>query len=177
MGAEHSDRYVKIGRIGKARGLHGVVRIIPDSPDFSELLEHNALFYTKQDPLGFIPIRVEEVQTEFKRNQTSFFVKFDRITNRSDAEKVLEKTLWCDQNRIPLLQKTTDDTLVGYQVFNNQAWFGEVLEVLENPAHPILEVKTERDIILIPMVEFYISETNHSRKSIQGINLDLLSEI
>ncbi|TVQ67372.1 MAG: 16S rRNA processing protein RimM [Balneolaceae bacterium] len=180
MGVENSGRYVEIGRIGKARGLHGVVKVIPDSPDYSDLLAKNSLVYLKENIPGFIPLRVEDLQTENKRNQQSFFVKFDRITNRSDAEKASDKSLWADQKKVQLIQKNrivSDESPIGYLVYYNGSLYGEVLDIIENPAHPILEVKTKTGLLLIPMVDEYISETDHRDKTLTGLNLDQLSEL
>lgn len=180
MGDNDSDRYIEIGRIGKARGLNGVVRFLPDSTKCIDLLENNALFYIKEGHFGYTPLRVEEILKEVKRNQTSFFVKFDRITNRRDAEKAAEKTLWADSQLAQLLNREDLEEkrdLTGYTVLFDGSYFGDVSDLIDNPAHPILVVRTESGQLLIPMVDHYISETDHSSKTITGKHLDLLRDL
>ena len=91
------NRFVEIGRIGKPRGLDGVVRFMPNEIFIDDLFDHYNLFYIKSSRSDFIPARVEQVHVELKQNQQLFFVKFDMIASRSDAEAAVNKALFFEK--------------------------------------------------------------------------------
>lgn len=172
------NRFVEIGRIGRPRGLEGIVRFMPNQNFNDDLFDRADLYYMKNERSDLVPSRIESVHVEAKRNHQSFFVKFDMIANRTDAEDAQNKAVFIKTEMFDEVAKPADDddSYIGYTIQFDGEEFGEVLDVMMNPAHPILEVKHGAGTILIPMVEEYVEDTDHENGIIFCINLDQLTE-
>lgn len=172
------NRFVDVGRIGRPRGLDGVVRFMPNDNFLKGLFDQTDLLYIRDSRSDLIPVRIQNVHIESKRNQTSFFVKFDMITDRVGAEEAQNRLLFIESRYLNELLPATEneDSVIGYTVRYNNADFGKVLDIMDNPAHPILEVKVDAGTILIPMVDEYIKQTDHENHVLICINLDQLLE-
>lgn len=172
------NRFVEIGRIGRPRGLEGVVRFMPNQNFNDDLFDRADLYYMKNDRSDLVPSRIESVHVETKRNHQSFFVKFDMIANRTDAEEAQNKAVFIKADVFDEVAEPADDgeSYIGYTIQYDGREFGKVLDVMMNPAHPILEVKHGAGTILIPMVEEYVDETDHENGIIFCINLNQLTE-
>ena len=172
------NRFVEIGRIGRPRGLDGVVRFMPNEFFVDGLFDQTDLLYVRDSRSDLVPVRIKDLHIESKRNQTSFFVKFDMITDRAGAEDAQNRLLFVESRYLEDLTPETvdDDSVVGYTVRYLDTDFGEVLDIMENPAHPILEVKVDAGTLLIPMVDEYIGHIDHENHLLIGRNLDQLLE-
>lgn len=175
-----TSRFNEIGRIGRARGLEGWVRILPEPNSPTNFFTESALVYIKNKRSGFQPLRVEDYYAEEKKNQLSFFVKFDIITDRTTADSLKDKALFSDQfNPEEEITEDTSDSeidMTGYEIRSDSRVFGHVLDMFQNPAHYILEVKTESSALLIPYVEEYVERAAHDERIIYCQNLDQLIE-
>lgn len=172
-----NSRFREIGRIGKPRGLEGVIRFLPNDLIDADLLTTGTIVYMKNDRSDLIPARIESVHREEKKNQQTFFVKFDLIANRSDAENAMDRAIFTDQPSPSEITKPEEPDITGYIVKYDDRQIGSVLDSLDSPAHSILEVKFESSTLLIPRVDEYIAEINHDDKTIHCINLDQLIDI
>jgi 16S rRNA processing protein RimM len=172
------NRFIEIGRIGRPRGLEGIVRFMPNQYFTDGLFDRVDLFYMKNNRSDLVPTRIEDMYVETKRNQQSFFVKFDMITTRDDAESAKNRALFMERDFLekPPSASGEEPSLFGYTVWFDGKEFGEVLDVLENPAHPILEVKHGISTILIPLADQFVDETDHEKKVVFCRNLDQLTE-
>ena len=178
MAAFANDRFIEIGRIGRPRGLEGVVRFMPNDIFTAELFDHITLFYMRNKRSDLVPARIERTYTESKRNQQMFFVKFDMIANRSEANEAMNRVLYVEKELAEnfIDQKLSEPlSLGGYTVMFEGKEFGHVLDVLQNPAHPILEVKYGNDTMLIPMVDEFIESTDPESEILFCKNLDQLT--
>ena len=175
-----NSRLYEIGRVGRPRGLDGWVRFEPDSSYTATLITKNRIVYINDHRSGYRPLRIEDLFTEEKRNKVSFFVKFDMITSRTLAEEIKDKALFSDQfdpeaEDEPAVADTKDYT--GYDIIDDDnESIGSVLDVMDNPAHSILEVKVGKGSMLIPFVDEYVSEIDHDDRLIRCRNLDQLME-
>jgi 16S rRNA processing protein RimM len=176
------DRFIEIGRIGKPRGLDGTVRFLPNDNFIDELFDDVNIFYVRNERSDLVPARLKDVHLEKKRNHQTFFVQFDLIANRSDAEAAMDRALFAEKSVIdelsPDLESDFPDSpdLIDFDVTYNGKLFGTVLDVMENPAHLILEVKYEGGVILIPFVDEFVELTHQQNNSISCVNLDQLLE-
>lgn len=176
------DRFIEVGRIGRPRGLDGVVRVIPDDNFSGELLNRIPLLYWRNERSDLVPARIENVHSEQKKNHQSFFVKFDLIAGRNEAERAKDKALFAEIDLLIDLgierePSSNNDSLYGFTVFYEENPVGEILEVLENPAHPIIEVKMGTGTVLIPFVDEYIKSVNQQEQTVTCINLDRLTDM
>lgn len=174
-----SSRLHEIGRVGRPRGLDGWVRFEPISTLASAILQVDGIVYVKSNRSGYRPLRIDEYYTEEKRNTQSFFVKFDMITNRTEAEEVKDKALYSDQFDPEDDVDSIDDDRTdysGYKIIYDEESIGSILDVMENPAHSILEAKVGKGSLLIPFVDEFVTEVDHDNRLIHCQNLDQLIE-
>lgn len=174
-----NNRFIEIGRIGRPHGLEGTVRIVPNSVFTAYLLDQTSIVFMKNNRSDLIPVRIESIQIEEKRNQQTFFVKFDSIADRTDAEQAIGKALFIEKEKPDSLLAKQDEpvSIVGYAVDYQNREIGRVLDVLKNPAHPILEISFESGSLLIPFVDEYIEKTDHEKHTVYCQNLDQLTDL
>lgn len=177
------NRFVEIGRVGKARGLDGTIRFVPGQQFTDEgALSESGILYIRNERSDLVPMRIEKVNREFRRNQPSFFVKFDLIASREEADSARGRALFLDRSTAVPGSDGDDETDIdyfGYEIIWKNRLFGEVLDVMENPAHPILEVKMESDggVLLIPFVDEFIESADHQRQQLICKELDQLTDL
>lgn len=173
-----NNRFVEIGRIGRARGLEGKVRFMPNSNFTADIFESNLICYMKNDRSDLTPVRIKSLQVENKKNQQLFFVKFDTIASREEADNSKNKGIYVDKHLIDVnLSPEVDESLFGFRVFFEDKEIGEVLDVLDNPAHPILEFKVDSGSLLVPFVDEFVVNVDHEKGSIICRNLDQLMDL
>lgn len=178
MEPDPNSRFTEIGRVGRPRGLEGVFRFLPNNRLVSHTVEPNQIVYIKNERSDLIPARIESVHIEEKRNKTTFFVKLDMITNRSDAEAANDKALFSADTIDYQTEEEYDSTdFIGFDISYDGSVIGSVLDVMENPAHPILEVKYEGGSLLIPYVDEFIEKTDTDNRTIYCKNMDQLIDV
>jgi len=173
------NRFTEIGRFGRPRGLDGDIRFQPNENFVDELFDRLDLFYIKNERSDLVPARLESFKIEKKRNQQTFFVKFDLIATRDDADMAMNKALHVVTDELQSMQKDQDsnpEDVIGYRVILENQDVGEVLDLFENPAHQILEITYNSGSLLIPMVDEYVDHIDHSGGSIYCKNLHQLTE-
>ena len=115
-----NNRFIEIGRFGRPRGLDGNIRFQPNENFVDGLFDQIDLYYMRNERSDLIPARIESYRVEEKRNQHTFFVKFDLIANRDDAEKAMNKALFVVNDELESLmdeQETDSVDMIGYHVY------------------------------------------------------------
>lgn len=171
------DQYLLIGHINRSHGVKGEVLIISDfyAPDLFDDID---LVHLQNSRGDLIPARVESVRVQDKQNRLSFFVKFEHVADRSEAEQLKDSPVYVNRQAAEPLIDESDAPLAftEFQVFDDHDQpVGKVEETIDNPAHPILQVHTREDEhLLIPFVEEYIVSIDEEHKTIRCHNLDQL---
>lgn len=173
------DQYKKIGYIARSHGVQGEVLIIPEryAPTLFDSLDLVRIEDARGD---LLPARIESVRAQEKNNRLSFFVKFEHVTDRTQAESLKQFAVFVEREAVDELVDEEDDweRLVSFDIMLNDLQAGTVVGVIANPAHPILDVRTpEQDQLLIPFVEEYVVEVDKNKQQIQCINLDQLTKL
>lgn len=173
------DQYSKIGHIARSHGVQGKVLIIPElyAPTLFDSLDLVRIEDARGD---LLPARIESVRVQEKNNRLSFFVKFEHVTDRTHADSLKQCAVFAEREKVGSLLGDDDDWdyLVSFSIINNEKSIGTVIAVIDNPAHPILEVHTpEKDQLLIPCVEEYIVTVDEDNQQIQCKNLDQLTKL
>jgi 16S rRNA processing protein RimM len=173
------DQYEKIGYISRSHGVQGEVLIIPDiyAPTLFDVLDLVRIETARGD---LVPARVESVRVQEKNNRLSFFVKFEHVVDRTQAEELKNFSVYADCDVIESLMDSDERPLdlTTFSVFSDGTSIGSVDAMLENPAHPILQVTTnDHEQLLIPVVDEYIADIDEEAKQIQCKNLGQLRGI
>ncbi len=173
-------RLTEIARIGKVHGLDGTVRLQPDE-DCELVIEKNSVLFLQNRRGDLIPARVTDFRVEKKRNKRLFFVKFDRIADRTEAEQFQDRPVFADIKKSKTDIDPEDPDITGFMIIDESGLTGTVSGVMANPAHPIIEAaiheNRETDIMLIPWVDEYVKSIDRKQKQVICHNLDqLISE-
>lgn len=176
-------RFIEAGTVRGVHGLDGGLMIEWLHSDL-ELISRLDRLFVKNERGDMEPYRVIEARVSLKRGRPSFFVQFDRITNRSEAERMRQRTVYLHPEDLPesfvVVEPEPDlpDRLVGYRVLDSTGTdCGVVSAVIENPAHPILEIKTVKSssgVVLVPFVEHYIPLVDDAGNQIHTNHLNEL---
>ena len=130
---------LEIGRIARPHGLDGEV-VVSLVTDRVERLEPGSVLYTDRGSL---------IVGSSRRHTKRYLVRFDRITDRADAEAWRGVILSAEP-----IDDPEDDTLwvhelVGARVIDQHGFdHGTVVSVLDNPASDLLELE---DGQLVPL--------------------------
>jgi 16S rRNA processing protein RimM len=169
--------FVQVGHVEHSHGLEGEVKVFFDVDD-PQKVEDLKLVYLRNDRGDFYPARIMDFRVEGKRNKISFFVQFDHIADRTGAEALKSKGIFLETEEAePFIyaEVETDDSLVDHEVYDGDESIGLVVEVMNNPAHPILVVATTSGSRLIPYIDHFIE--NRRDGNIYCQNLDELEGI
>jgi 16S rRNA processing protein RimM len=173
------NQYKQIGYIARSHGVQGEVLIIPDiyAPTLFDAIDLVHLTNARGD---LVPARIESVRVQEKNNRLSFFVKFEHVTDRTQAKNLKSSAVYADREIVESLLDPDDIPLdlTSFDVWADDIEIGSVEAMLQNPAHPILQVlTTEQDELLIPVVEEYVAEVDEENQKIRCINLHQLKEL
>ena len=173
------NQYKKIGHISRSHGVQGELLIIPEfyAPTLFDTLE---LVHIENARGELVPARVESVRVQEKNNRLSFFVKFEHVSDRTQAETLKNFVVFGDREIVNGLLDSDEQPLdlTSFEVWADDELIGSVQAMLQNPAHPILEVATAtQDQLLIPVVDEYIADLDEENQKIQCQNLHQLQAL
>ena len=173
------NQYEQIGYIARIHGVQGEVLIVPEiyAPTLFDTLDLVRIQNARGD---LVPARIESVRVQEKNNRLSFFVKFDHITDRTQAEKLKHAAVFADREVIEHLfgEEELPVNLTSFEVWSDDQQVGSVTDIIDNPAHPVLEVVTDsQDQLLIPFVNEYITDVDEDQQRIQCQNLNQLFDL
>ncbi|MFU8859904.1 MAG: ribosome maturation factor RimM [Cyclonatronaceae bacterium] len=171
------SNYNTAGRIIRVHGTAGMVVFESESV----IPETGNLFLVEQSEGDMRPYRAEKASPAGKAGRHLFFLKFVDIDNRSAAEalkgfRVFENP-GSAYSRIPADEPAGTD-LTGYTVTDAGSRLeGYVSEVIDNPAHPLLQVQFDSALILVPLVDAYITGIDHKNSRITARNLEMFTDL
>src|SRR5699024_3487589 len=173
------DQYQQIGHIARSHGVQGEVLVIPDryAPTLFDSLDLVHITNTRGD---LIPARIESVRVQEKGNRQSFFVKFEHISDRTEAEELKQEAIYIDRNKLQNGSGQVDGIpdFNGFEILVKGKLAGEVKRTITNPAHPILQVSmTNGESILIPCVDEYIRDIDVEQQQFECQNLHQLEDL
>ena len=169
--------FVQVGHVERSHGLEGEVKVFFDVED-PQAVEELKLVYLRNERGDFYPARIMDFRVEGKRNKISFFVQFDHVADRTDAEALKSKGIFLEtEDAEPFIDAETesDDSLIDHEVYDEEESIGLVIDVMNNPAHPILVVATTSGSRLIPYIDHFVKARRDGNIYCQ--NLDELEGI
>ena len=155
-----------IGKLGKARGLNGDLKIIPLT-DFEGRFDDLTEIFVG-DNLRQIE-HVGHVGDEI-------FVKFKGIDDRESAKTLTNKILTVPRSQAAPLDEGEFYTfdIIGCEVFAGDKKLGVVTEVLKTGSNDVFQVQGDKEI-LIPALKSVVQKIDISAKKIFLSNYDYAS--
>lgn len=174
------EQYIVIGHVVRSHGVKGEVVVQPafESPDLFDDVRMVRYRNRRQE---LVPARIERVRSQEKGNRLSFFVKFEHVSDRNQAEEVKGVSLFARRDEIAVVEEEKPDSLrfLDWEVCDEDGSpVGTVTGIMENPAHPILEVTGEGERQwLIPFVDEYVRAVEEEAGRILCRRLEQLAGI
>lgn len=171
--------YTLAGKIVRIHGTAGMVifeseNIIPKTGD---------LFLIEQSGGDLWPCRIQTASPVEKKGRPLFFLKFVDFDNRSAAEDLKGLSLFENPGSEYTREKDValagnDRDLIGYNVTDVESGIeGFVTEVVENPAHLLLEIQLASSLILVPLVDAFILNIDNQNRQITARNLLMFTDL
>lgn len=164
---------VRIGKIVNTQGLKGDVRIYP-STDYKERFEE--LEYLFIEGKGNEKFYIEKVR--YRKNLA--MIKFKGLDHINDVEnlknlEVLTEKL--DQDNLEEDRFYVED-LIGLKIVDHKrGYIGDLIEIIQNPAHDIYLVKLESGKeVMIPAVAEFVKDTDIEKGIIHVTLIEGLAE-
>ena len=152
-----SEDKIIIGKIGKARGLDGTLKIIPLT-DFEGRFDD-----LTQIEVGGKMFQVEKVQHIGK----DIFIKFENVDSRELAKNLTNKFLTVPRAEVAPLEEGEFYIfdIIGCEVFDGTSSLGKVQNVLKTGSNDVFQVVGETEI-LIPALKSVITKIDIANKKI-----------
>lgn len=156
---------IKIGAIIGTRGLQGEVKVFPTT-DFLEerfFVGAKIMISEKNEVKHLVTIK------SLSNVKNILGIKFKEITTLADAEKLLRFDLVIKKSDATLPKGYVFDIeLIGLDVVStDHIYIGKVAEVLTNTPQKTLRIARENNKdVLVPIVDFFVKETNLEEKKI-----------
>jgi 16S rRNA processing protein RimM len=148
MDLSSEPRFLVIGQVGKAHGVHGEVRVIPHT-DIPERFTWLETVYIGDNPQ---PVVVEKARL----HKEFVLLKLAGYESREQIERLRGQWLQVPaEDAIPLEEgEYFLYQLIGLQVFQDTGHLlGELVDVIETQANNVFVVQTESQQLLLPDTE------------------------
>ncbi|MEZ4698962.1 MAG: ribosome maturation factor RimM [Rhodothermales bacterium] len=148
----------RIGRILRAHGVLGELKVLPALPD-DEVYTDLERVWLGDTPEEAAEQAVESVRFQHNAKGRLVLLGLTAITDRDAAESQRGRSVFAAASDLPAPEGETYDVdlLVGLEVHAEGQRIGRVAEVLDMPAHPTLVIEREgRPDALVPAVPAFI---------------------
>jgi len=173
------SNYESLGMVIKVHGLKGEVVISVDLPEPQQLLTLDRVYII--DVLKMIrPYRIQQRRLSEQGNRQSFFVLLENVSDRTQAGTLVGKEVLVDTGKLTFFDDDDGvNELVGFTLLDRTSQtIGEVVDVIENPAHPILKVHLYgKGSLLIPFVDAYVTDVNDEQRAVTVKDIEPLIDL
>lgn len=153
------DSLLLVGRIWRAHGLRGEVKVIPESDD-TERFEDLPVLYTGTTANTARSRTVQSVRYQHSKKGTLVILKLEGVDSRDEAESLKKSLVYARPDDVPPLQEDEYflHDLIGLQaVREDGSAIGVVDNVLELPGQELLVIAREdRPSALVPAVPEFV---------------------
>lgn len=163
-----------IGKIVKAHGTKGdvIFDLQAEADDLSQL----EIIFLKNARGDSEPFRIEKQNLVLKSNRVSFFVKFEHVSNRSQAEALVGRKGFVSEDDFEAcFFSDEEEDISGYSIVDGNLK-GSVVSIIDDQVNPLLEVEIGDVRFLVPYSEGFISEIDDENETIFAQNLEMLME-
>ena len=172
----HSS-FDSIGTVGKPHGLKGEFGVRTQVPFPEQLLDLDTIYISGD--FGMLqPYTIRSSRVDLQGKRQTFFVFLEMVADRNAATALMGKEVFIETGQLDLEEDDPDD-LTGYRVLDIAGnGIGEVLETIDNPAHPILRTRINGSgEVLIPFVEAFVYEIDDDEATVTVVDIEGLLEL
>ncbi len=162
------ERFLSIGKIVDAHGIHGAVKVYSYSESFS-LFETGNMLYTID-----VPGSIDSCyKIKWSAPHSRFvLVLFDGIDSRSQAHSLKGYELFIEKTNLPELEEKTYywDDIIGLDVYATDGGFlGKIESIIRTGSNDVYVVKNKEKEVLIPALESVVLNVDFDRKTMKVI--------
>ncbi|RMH65812.1 MAG: 16S rRNA processing protein RimM [Bacteroidetes bacterium] len=158
-----------VGRVWRAHGTQGEIKVIPETDDPQRLAGLQTV-HIGPDPERATPYEVEAVRFQYPRRGPIALIRLEAVAERETAESLRSLRVYADVAALPPLR---DDEfflhdIIGLRVVTDAgAPVGTVHEVMDLPAQSIAVVRREGAAdALIPLVPAFIANLDFDAQTL-----------
>jgi 16S rRNA processing protein RimM len=143
---------IELGRLGRPHGLDGELPLVPCTLTALELHAVRSFLWRGRDG----STRALTLTTA-RAVQRHMLVRFDEVTNREGAATLTNGRLFAEEERLPDPGPGVayNFQLIGLDVFTEEGQrIGRLAEIWPTPAHPVLVVRGEGEVLVPAIPEF-----------------------
>jgi len=169
------DDHHLLGSLLKTTGIKGEIVLKFNDACSEEIQKLESIFIDVDNKL--VPFFIEEIRS---KSANTAVVKFKRLDEEEKSSEFIGLEFYVSSNQITAFQIESDDYIevTGYQVFDqDDKLAGEVIEFIDIPENPLLNIKSEEGEYLIPVKDELIIEIDDNIKKIRLIIPDGLFDI
>jgi len=161
------DRAIYLGRIVKAFGIKGEVKLVVSDDYWDGVLESEALAlrWLSDGDVAEAPVRIEAARP----HGGAILLKLDGVDDRSAAEAEVGRELFIDGEHldVPPPESERPFQVVGTRVLlEDGTELGRVTGMVRSAAHPVYEVTGPKGVVLIPAVDAFVVGRDAARRTI-----------
>lgn len=158
------DDHYLLGSLLKTKGIKGEI-ILKLNNDYSEeILKMESIFIDVDNKL--VPFFIEEIKL---KTLSTVIVKLEGVDSEKSAEEFVGIDFYILNHQVEILKinKVESIDVTGYKIIdqNNQI-IGTVVEFIDVPKNPLLNVKSEKGEVLIPATDELIIEVDDDLQEI-----------
>jgi len=157
--------YVRIGKIAKAHGLKGALKVHPYGETFTVLAPGFSILAVGKEGL-----EMAYTVSEAKQDNRGVLVFLSGIENRDQAESLAGAELFVEKKLLPELEDGTYywSDIIGCEVYSkDDDYIGCVESIIPTAGNDVFVVKNGDDEVLIPALEWVVLAVDADHKTIR----------
>ncbi len=166
-----TDSLTQVGRIGKAKGLKGDVKVFFEAFFFELLAETtpDVLFLKADEKAAALPYFVEELRDE----NGTIILKFEEVDSRTAVEKIRGHDVFIRKTELEAYVSEADmledwEYLIGFQLLNaEKEMIGTINDIFERDEQDLMQLFIQGVEVLIPLVDELVIAFKESEKQLQ----------
>ena len=168
------EEYINIGKIVATFGLKGELILQHSLAKKLVLKGVEAIFVeqVKGSYLPFFPLNSKA------KTHDETFIQLEGILTREQAHRLISKQVWLlDADFRRLAGTSSPISLLGYKLFNDDGYIGNIEEVIEQPHQVLLKITYKGNEALIPLHDETLKNINRKKGEVYLTLPDGLLEI
>lgn len=142
--------YFNIGKLVTTFGLKGEI-VLKHTLGKKTSLKGLAALFVEEKKESFLPWFIESTKI---KTEDEIYIKLEGINTREQAIKLTQKQVWLPEADFKKFSsKSSPISFLGYEIVENGAVLGKILEVIEQPHQVLCRIDLNGKEALIPLHE------------------------
>lgn len=157
-----SGEFVLVGKVTKAHGIRGELKVFPFSGDTENVISYYELFLST--PATDTLTGFKNKKSRVQGNQV--IVSLEGCTSRNQAEELIDSEVWISRENLPELgegEYYLHQLLNKAVVSEDGERLGEIITILDNSSQNLLVIVKDNKEYLVPLVEEFLVEFDDTK--------------